>query len=203
MKLDSNTANHCNLNIIGGDMTGTYSFQTGFYGLADMPAEFQKAMDYTLIGSKKTRYFHDDILTVSKGSEQEHKHYAMNCLKRLDDENLGINLAKCRFAKLEIDWLGYHISQSGISPIEGKTSAILTLEAPKTLKKLRSFLGSVPYISKFNLSLAESSHPLRQLLKKSSKFIWTDVHENCFIEIKAASQTLRKIATTNRNSRRA
>ena len=35
-------------------MTGTYSFQTGFYWLTDMPAEFQKAMDYTLIGLKNT-----------------------------------------------------------------------------------------------------------------------------------------------------
>ena len=50
--LDTNTANHCNLIITSGDMTGTYRFQTGFYGLTDMPAEFQKAMDYILIGLK-------------------------------------------------------------------------------------------------------------------------------------------------------
>ena len=65
----------------------------------------------------------------------------MKCL-RLDDENLRINLPKCHFGNLEIDWLGYHISQSGISPLESKTAAILALEAPKTLKKIRSFLGS-------------------------------------------------------------
>ena len=35
-------------------MTGTYRFKTGFYGLTDMPAEFQKAMDYTLIGLKNS-----------------------------------------------------------------------------------------------------------------------------------------------------
>ena len=52
INLEPNTANHCNFNIISGDMTSTYSFQTGFYGLTDMPAEFQKAMNYTLIGLK-------------------------------------------------------------------------------------------------------------------------------------------------------
>ena len=108
----------------------------------------------------------------------------MNCLKRLDDANLMINLHKCHFGKLEIDWLGYHISQSGISLLESKTAAILALEAPKTLKKLRSFLGSVHYIGKFIPSLAQISHPLRPLLKKTSKFIWTEEHENCFNEIK-------------------
>ena len=108
----------------------------------------------------------------------------MKCLQRLDDKNLRINLPKCHFGKLEIDWLGYHISQSGISPLETKTAAIFALEAPKTLKKLRSFLGSVHYIGKFIPNLARISHPLRPLLKNSSKFLWTAEHENCFIEIK-------------------
>ena len=108
----------------------------------------------------------------------------MNCLKQLDDENLRINLPICHFGKLEIDWLGYHILQSGISPLESKTAAILALEAPKTLKKLCFFMGSVHYIGKFIPNLAQNSHPLRPLLKKTSKFIWTEEHENCFNEIK-------------------
>ena len=49
LNLHPETAKHCNFNIVSGDMTGTYRFKTGFYGLTDMPAEFQKAMDYTLI----------------------------------------------------------------------------------------------------------------------------------------------------------
>ena len=102
----------------------------------------------------------DDILIVSKGSLNEQKSYVIKSLQRLDDKNLGINLPKGRFGKLEIDWLGYHISQSGISPLESKTAAILALEAPKTLKKLRSFLGSVRYVGKFVPNLAQISHLL-------------------------------------------
>ena len=183
LNLDTNTANHCNFNIISGDMTGTYRFQTGFYGLTDMPAELEN-----------TYCFLDDILIVSKGSLNEHKNYVMKCLQRLDDKNLRINLPKCHFGKLEIDWLGYYISQLGISPLESKTSAILALEAPKTLKKLRSFLGSVHYIGKFIPNLAQIDHPLRPLLRKSSKFIWTAEHENCFKEIKT------RIANATENS---
>ena len=40
------------------------------------------------------------------------------------------------------------------------------------------------YIGKFNPNLSQISHPLRPLLTKSSKFIWTDLHEVFFIEIK-------------------
>ena len=194
LNLDTNTANLCNFNIISGDMTGTYRFQTGFYGLTDMPAEIQKGMDYFLIGLENTYCFLDDILIVSKGSLNEHKSYVMKCLQRLDDKNFRINLPKCHFGKLEIDWPGYHISQLGISPLESKTAAILALEAPKTLKKFRPFLGSVHYIRKFIPNLAQISHPLRPLLPKSSKFIWTAEHEKCFKEIKT------RIANATANS---
>ena len=54
IKLHHDTAKLCNFNIICGESTGTYRFKTGFYGLTDMPAEFQKAMDYTLIGLQNT-----------------------------------------------------------------------------------------------------------------------------------------------------
>ena len=125
-----------------------------------MPAEFQKAMNYTLIGLKNTYWFLGDILIVSKVSEDEHKQDVLNCLKRSDDKNHRINLPKCHYSELEINWLGYHISQSSISPIESKSSAILTLMAPKILKKFRSFLGSVHYISKFLRNL-DQLYPLR------------------------------------------
>ena len=115
---------------------------------------------------------------------EEHKGYVINCLKQLDDETLRINLPKYHFGKFEIDWLGYHISQLGISPLESKRAAILALAAPRTLKKLRSFVGPVHYIGKFIPNLAQVSHPLRPLLKKTSKFIWTEEHQKCFNEIK-------------------
>ena len=41
LKLHHDTAKHCNFNIICGEHTGTYRFKTGFYGLTDMPEEFQ------------------------------------------------------------------------------------------------------------------------------------------------------------------
>ena len=46
--LHKDTQKHCNFNILGGNATGTYRFINGFYGLTDMPATFQKAIDYTL-----------------------------------------------------------------------------------------------------------------------------------------------------------
>ena len=105
-----------------------------------------------------------------------------------------INLQKCHFAQTEIEWLGYKLIQTGISPLESKTAAILSIPPPSTLKRLRSFLGSVHYIGKFISLLAELFYPLRPLLKKSIKFVWTEEHAKRFNLLKD------KIAAITENS---
>ena len=46
--LSDGVSSHCNFIIVCWEQTGAYRFNTGFYGLTDMPKEFQKAMDNTL-----------------------------------------------------------------------------------------------------------------------------------------------------------
>ena len=112
LNLDPETANHCNFDLIIGDMTGTYRFQTGLYGLTDRPSDIQKAMDYTILGLKSNYCFLDDILIVSKGSVEEHKKCVFDCLHRLDEENLSITFQKAFSSKIVLDWHGYHIAQT-------------------------------------------------------------------------------------------
>ena len=193
LKLHHDTAKYCNFNIICAESTGTYRYKTGFYDLTDMPAEFQKAMEYTLIGLQNTYCFLDDIIIVSTGTEADHLAYVFKCLKKLAEDNLRINLQKCHFAKTEIEWLGYGFTQTGISPLESKTAAILTIPPPTTLKRLRPFLGSVHYIGKFIPHLAQLCLPLRPLLKKSAKLDWTAEHTKHFNFIKE------KIANSTEN----
>ena len=42
--------------IISSESTDTCQLKTGFYGLTDKPAEFQKAIDYTLKGLQNTLF---------------------------------------------------------------------------------------------------------------------------------------------------
>ena len=184
LKLDPETARHCNFNIISGERTGTYRFITGFYGLTDMPAAFQKVMDYTLVGLQKTYCFLDDIIVVSRCSKEDHLKLVYKCLKKLDADNLRINLPKCHFAKTEIEWLGHKFSQSGIAPLESKTAAVASLSAPNNLKQLRSFLCSVHYLGKFIPNLSQLCHPLQPLLKKNTKCVRNTEHETHFQAIK-------------------
>ena len=133
-------------------------------------------MNYTLIGLENTFCFLDDILIVGKASEEDYFKLLTNCLKKLDADNLRIILPKCHLLKQEISGFGYNVTQSGISQLEYKTSAILSLQIPNTIKILRSFLGSVHYISEFVPNPAQLCHPLRPLLRKYTKYTWTDEH---------------------------
>ena len=184
LNIDPETAWHCNFNIISGEGTGTYRFITGFYGITDMAAAFQKVMGYKLVGLQNTYCFLDDIIVVSRGSKGEHLKLVYKYLKKLDEDNLRINLPKCHFTKTEIEWLGHKFTQSGIAPLESRTAAILSLPAPNNLKQLQSFLGSVHYIGKFIPNLSQLCHPLRPLIKKNKNFVWNDEHETHFQSIK-------------------
>ena len=188
--LDEDTAKQCNFNIIGGQATGTYRFNNGFYGLTDMPAEFQKAIDKTLYNLTNTFSFLDDIIIVTGGGLQNHKEKLFKCLDRLNEENLAINLNKCHFAKNKITWLGYEIDQKGIKPIVSKTQAILNLKPPTSNKQLKSFLGSVHHLTKFIPNLAPLCREFRNLLQKDTKYIWTNHHQTKFENIKECIRNL-------------
>ena len=175
LHLHKDTAKHFNFIITCRESTGTYRFKTRFYVLTHMLAEFPRAMDYTLVGPQNTYCFLDDIIIVNTGSDFDQLRYVIKCLKKLIYDKFRFNLRKCLSAKAEIEWLGYNFSQTGISPLENKTAAILAILPPSTLKCLRSFLGSVHYLSNFIPNLAKFFHPSRPLLKKSTKFLWTEL----------------------------
>ena len=166
LNLHTDTARHCNFNIVSGYMTGTYRFKTGFYGLTDMTAEFQKAIDCTQASLNNTFCFLDYILTVSRGRIEDHLDLVRKCLIKLDQENLRINMAKNRFAKDQIAWLGHRITHSGITPLSNKTVSNQQLSSPSNLKKLRSFMGSLHPSCKFIPNFVSSVSPTLTIIKE-------------------------------------
>ena len=70
--LNESTNQPRNFSLVGGRSTGTYRFETGFYCLTTMPAEFQRVLDAILSEFPSAHAFVDDILFISKGSENEH-----------------------------------------------------------------------------------------------------------------------------------
>ena len=127
--MDKLTRDQCSFSLIGGNATSTYQFQTGFYGLTAIPAEFQRAIDLTLTNCS----YLDDILIVTKGSFDIHKQkldihkQKQMILKKLDAENLAISLDKYKLACKQVEWLGYTKNSEGTKPLIRKTEAVKQL----------------------------------------------------------------------------
>ena len=163
--LDKTTREQCNFSLICGNATGIYQFQTGFYGLTDMPAEFKKAVDLTLTNCNSTYAYLDDILIVIKGTMETHSQKLQTVLTKLDEENLAISLDKGKFGCKQIEWLGFTINSKGTKPSIEKTEAIEKLSPPKTFKQLKSFMGSIHHLTRYIPNLAQAAAALRPLLK--------------------------------------
>ena len=164
LQLCKDTSKQCNFSKVGGETTGTYRLLTRFYGLGDMPNEFQRVMDSLMKDISFTNCYTDDILIASKGSLNEHKAILTKTLNMLDNNNMAVKWEKCAFFQKENEWLGFKISNSGVKPLMGKSNSIKSLPNPKNISKFRSFFGSINQYMKLVPSLSTLSSPLRPLL---------------------------------------
>ena len=98
IELNPETPRHCNFQIIGGRPTGTYAFNTGYYGLTIMRPEIQKIMDNLLHNIRNTFAFIDDILIVTSGTKQQHMKKVEEVMKTLDEAGIRLKLENCRIS---------------------------------------------------------------------------------------------------------
>ena len=82
------------------------------------------------------------------------------------------------------------------------------MDPPKTLKQLRSLMGSKHYLQKFIPNLSQLSAPLRPLLShkekiKNSELDWNEEHTKKFLQVKNAIKQIieNKHFDTNRPTR--
>lgn len=125
----------------------------------------------------------DDLIIFGK-NEQEHDQRLENVLKIAQKLNIKFNSEKCIFKTKKVKFLGHIISQDGIHIDDDKVNAILKMPAPSNKKELETFLGAVNYLSKFIENCSEKTAILRELLCKSSAWVWDSNHEKCFLELK-------------------
>ena len=112
-------------------------------------------------------------------------------MEKLNQANVGLNLQKCKFAQQEVEWLGYKLTQSGITPLRSKIDGVLQLRAPRTLKQLRGLMGSAHQLNKFVPNLAQLCSPFRTLLQHKEKFKWEPSHD---VGIERVKQAMAKMA---------
>lgn len=163
---------------------GRFRYKRLVFGVSCAPEQFQRVMDSMLSDCKNVVCFIDDIL-VHGATFEEHDECLTAVLKVLKENDVLLNTQKCRMRLKEVVFLGHKLSSRGIEPLESKLSAVRQFRAPQTKEELRSFLGLVCYIGRFIPDLATLTDPLRQLLKKDAVFVWEELHQKVFEQIKS------------------
>ena len=120
----------------------------------------------------------DDVL-ISGRSQQEHDEQLRSVLERMQEAGVTLN-EKCVFSVDTIKFLGHIISQEGIKVDPATVEAITKLPRPTNIQELRRLLVMVNHIGKFAPNLADTTKPLRDLLKKENSWTWDTQEETAF-----------------------
>ncbi|UYV64942.1 K02A2.6-like, partial [Cordylochernes scorpioides] len=123
--------------------------------------------------------FMDDI-EVYGSSLEEHNERVRQNLKKIQEEGITLNPEMCQFGVKTVKFLGHTLSSEGLFIDEEKLDAITKMEAPRSTKELKSFLGMVNYLGKFIPNLADKLQPLNSLLSTKNEWVWDEPQKKSF-----------------------
>ena len=113
-----------------------YEYQRLPMGLCNSPDIFQENMSERLAGLDTIIVYIGNILHVTKGSFDDHLEILDKIFAQLQSVGLKVKFIKSSFATGSLDYLGYHITREGITPIPKKIEAIRAIRTPKKRKQL-------------------------------------------------------------------
>lgn len=165
--------------------SGHYQFTRLPFGLNISPNSFQRMMAIALSGLPLECAFLyiDDIIVVGCSIEHHFKNLE-KVFEKLKFYNLKLNPAKCNFFCADVTFLGHHISAEGIQPDKSKYSVIENYPTPNNADEVRRFVAFCNYYRRFIPYFSEIAAPLNNLLKKDTKFGWTQQCQEAFESLK-------------------
>ena len=123
----------------------------------------------------------DDIIIFGFSPDgTDHDMIVRQVMNKAKEVSMRFNPSKCQFKRTEVKFFGMVLNRQGVVPDPAKIEALLKLPEPKIEALLQSFLGMINYLSRFEPKIADLTHRLRSLLKKSNEFIWTEAHSDDF-----------------------
>lgn len=169
---------------------GLFEYVKMCFGLRNAAQTFQRFIDQVLRGLDCAFAYLDDVFIAS---ENEVTHHAdlKEVFQRLSNFGVVINLEKCIFGVSKIEYLGFEVSPTGISPLATKVQALLDFPLPKTVDEIRRFLAMLNFYHKFLKNAAGIQACLHEFVKgkkkgDKSEIPWTD-------ETKAAFESCKKL----------
>ena len=154
---------------------GLFQHKVMPFGMRNAPATFQRMINNVIKGLYCCAAYIDDLIVCSDSFE-DHLSHLYDTFDRLSNANLTVNLNKGEFCQAFVDYLGHTVGQGQAKPIMAKVDVINNFPTPTNKKQLMRFLGMIGFNRICCSNFATVVQPLTHLLRKDSKFIWS---ENC------------------------
>ena len=127
--------------------------------------------------------FIDDILVYSKSAEEQGQHLRV-VLGKLRKRQLYAKFSKCEFWLQRVSFLGHVLTDKGVEVDPEKVKAVSEWKQPTSASEIRSFLGLAGYYRRFIEGFSKIAWPMTELLRKDTKFVWSEACERSFQELK-------------------
>lgn len=166
----------------------TFKLMVMFFGLCNSPAMFQYMMNNIFAEELKEEWLgiYIDNIIIFSDKLQIHEEWTWRILKKLLDNDLFLNLSKCYFKVLKVEYLGMIISYNQVSLDPAKVRGIKEWIRPTTVKQVWGFLGFANFYRKFIPRFSEITRSLNGLTKKETGWRWEEEEEDAFQKIKTA-----------------
>ena len=174
---------------------GLFEFTRMPFGLCNAGQSFQRLMD-SLFRDLPFVFIYVDDLIIASTTVEEHESHLVAVFERLHEWKLHIALEKCEFFVSEINFLGYTVSSSGITPTTEKIEALNNFALPTEYAGLRRFIGMIGFYRRFIPNFADIAEPLYQLMSqcenKNTSLEWLEDSRTAFelLKSKLAEATL-------------
>ena len=115
---------------------GLFEFLRMPFGLKNAAQAFQRLMDSVFGNIPFVFVYLDDILVVSK-NRTEHFQHLTEIFSLLEMNGLYVNKKKCELGVETLDFLGHHVTPSGILPMQERVCLLYTSPSPRDLSTAR------------------------------------------------------------------
>jgi hypothetical protein len=148
---------------------GTYSYIRMPFGLMNVGATFQRAMDFAFSDYlfKFIVVYQDDIIVFSK-DRNDHITHLRKIFDRCRSLGISLNPKKSILGVFEGKLLGHIVSKDGVRIDPERVKGIMEIPLPASKKSIQSFFGRINFVRQFIPNFAEIVKPISDMLKKGT-----------------------------------
>lgn len=164
----------------------SYTWTRVAQGFINSPRYFSRLIHKILedVGDSRNIHVYIDDCLICSSTKQEHIQLLQKVLQAFIKANISLSGKKCEIMKTSITFLGYQLSEKGISVSDKHKTAMSQWPIPKTVRDLKSFVGCCNFFKRLIPNRGEVMAKLTKLTRKGTKFNWTEEQQQAFDYLK-------------------